>query len=367
MRFSARFGAVIAALLLNTADAQRKLALVGSFGGYPVETMSFDMETGSLSSVGNTFAGYGPDWFAFSRDYSKVFMTGEVDLPLTIGSVTSWSIDRASGQLELISNVSLDTPTHVALHPSERWIFTASWADGTTSVLPVKPDGSLGSPTKYSVGEHVHETVIDPTGRFVLVPCLGSDYIAQFLFDAETGVLTPNNPPYAKLVPGTGPRHLIFHPSYQIVYEVNEVNSSIVTWDYSFSTGTLSNPRYISTLPSSWQPGSSIQYAAEIHITRDARYLYASNRSPNATGLNNIAIYDVSPTGQLFPKAWESGGGDINYPRYFSIDDSNRWLLVANQLGMSVTTFEILPNGYLRKAGNYPATNLTSFVTVLPF
>jgi len=134
-----------------------------------------------------------------------------------------------------------------------------------------------------------------------------------------------------------------------------------------FETGLLTNPRYISTLPSSWVPGSSLQYAAEVQITRDARYLYASNRSPNATGLNNIALYDVSPYGELSHKGWEDGDGAIDYPRYFSIDDTNQWLLVANQLGESVTTFGIQPDGFLHKAGQFVATNLTSFVWVVPF
>ena len=171
----------------------------------------------------------------------------------------------------------------------------------TVAVLPILPDGSLADqhqllPLPGEPGPHrtqqpssqPHDVVFDPSGHCVLVPDKGLDRIFVFRFDAGTGRLTPAEPDSVKSRPGTGPRHLAFHPRLPIVWVLNELDSTTTTYRWDGQRGTLLPIQVITTLPTDFTGYST---TAEIAVTTDGRTVYCSNR-----GHGSVAIYATEAT-----------------------------------------------------------------------
>ncbi|WIA31513.1 hypothetical protein OEZ86_002405 [Tetradesmus obliquus] len=401
------------------------------------------------------------------------------------------------------ASVRTDDPCHIGLHSSGRWAATASYDAGTIGIVELLPapqaaavevsrtspaaamlldeqqqqqqqeegvflpaELQLSSVTTYPtelVGEAAHEAKFSPDGTLLYVPCLKSDWVRMFKFDAETGKLTPHSYPAAaaagpghpsgqvpaasqgsanpaaelaaaanlgagssndsngtaalaaagqgssgssgsssgdnraRLPPGSGPRHIIFHPRLPVAYVLNELSSTIARFDWDGSSSSSSSSsglltadfdqepdRIVSMLP----PGTSaepvcVKYGmtvvagsnppgdiactelcrpyggAELALSNDGRFLYASNRGlcegTPAAGKSSIVAFAVDQaSGALTALDWKFGGGDVQHPRHFSLtpDEANAFLLVANMHGESVTVFRRdASSGLLSKVG----------------
>jgi 6-phosphogluconolactonase len=239
-------------------------------------------------------------------------------------------------------------------------------------------DGSL-VPASSSIpqGPNAHQVVVAPrTGGFaLLVPCLGSDTIAVNIVGGEgnpacplPGSICPASTAQSR--PGSGPRHVVFHPSLpSVVYAINEKDSSIATWTFDPTTPALLNPTYVSALPPGVQPNASLWAAGEIAVSADGRTLYASNRAlSSAAGTSSIAAFRLAPNGAIAePIGWYDGGGDVRFPRHFSLTPDGQWMLVANQQGKSMTVFAVGADGSLSKVATTPTGgNNPAFVFALP-
>jgi 6-phosphogluconolactonase len=205
----------------------------------------------------------------------------------------------------------------------------------------VQADGRLGKPATVrqhkgssvnanrQKAAHVHATVFSPDNKFLLVADLGMDKIMVYAFDEKTGSLTAAANPAITIAAGSGPRHLAFHPNSKWLYLINELSGDVVVFEYN--TGRAKLVQTISTIPTGTQnPASS----AEIIVSEDGKFLYASNRNP----INNIAIYSIDQkTATLTNIGFQSTLGEG--PRHFSIDPSDRYLVVANQNSNSIVIF----------------------------
>jgi 6-phosphogluconolactonase len=167
---------------------------------------------------------------------------------------------------------------------------------------------------------------------------LGLDELLVYRFDAKKGTLAPNNPPYAKLDPGAGPRHLAFHPNGKYAYVVNELQSTITAFDYDAQRGVLTKQKTVSTLPKDFTASNN---TAEIEVHPSGKFLFASNR-----GQDTIALFSIAEkTGALtlvdhFPTQGRT-------PRNFQIDPTGKFLFVANQNTDNISVFRIDSNGRL--------------------
>ena len=143
--------------------------------------------------------------------------------------------------------------------------------------------------------------------------------------------------------PGAGPRHLAFHPTLPLVFVANELDSTVVTLRFDAERGVLSPLDTLSTVPAGW---TGTNYPADIHVAASGRTVYVSNR-----GHNSIAVFSVAAsTGALVLDQVVSTEGE--WPRNFSLDPTERWLLVANQRSDSVVVFGRDPeNGRLTPTG----------------
>ena len=235
----------------------------------------------------------------------------------------------------------------------------ANYETGSICVLPVQQDGSLGEATdvvqfsgsgpnpQRQAGPHAHMIVPGPSANSVLAIDLGADRLMLFHLDTERGTLNPAEPPWVQLPPGTGPRHLAFHPHRPLAYVISELQSTVTVCRYDGQQGEFAPFQTVSTLPAGFT-GENL--GAEIMVAPSGRFVYASNR-----GHDSVAIFAVGPaTGQLSLVGHESTHG--RGPRTFTIDPTGTLLLVANQDTDTVVTFCINQEaGKLRPTGHVAA------------
>ena len=170
----------------------------------------------------------------------------------------------------------------------------------------------------------------DPTNHFAFVPCKGADYVAQFLFDATTGQLTPNAVPMVATATGAGPRHLAFHPNGRFAYLINETNSTMSLYGFDSTHGTLTEMQTVSTIPSSF---TGTNTAAEVHVHPSGAWLFGSNR-----GDDSIVVYRLNAsTGEMTLVGFTPSGGDS--PRDFTLNPTGAFLYAANQDAGNVVPF----------------------------
>jgi len=278
-----------------------------------------------------------------------------------MGTMSAFSINRTTLHLKLLNSVSTkgSAPCHVTLDKTGKWLFVANYNSGSVAAFPIHADGSLGEAASFvqhsgssasperQAGPHVHEVVVSADNRFVMVPDLGLDQVVVYRFDPVKGSLTPNTPPFAKVAPGSGPRHLAFRSDGRYAYVLNEMLATVTGFQYDSKTGSLKEVQTLKTLPAGFTGTNS---SAEIAVHANGKFLYASNR-----GHDSIAIFHIDPLkGTLTP------AGDVptqgKTPRNFRIDPSGRYLIAANQDSNNVVVFAIDPKtGGLTPTG----TNLT--------
>jgi 6-phosphogluconolactonase len=161
---------------------------------------------------------------------------------------------------------------------------------------------------------------------------LGLDKLFVYKFNVKDGSLAPNDPPFAKSAPGSGARHVVFHPNGRWVYLITEMGNTIMLFDWDTKRGALSEVQTVSTLPKDFQ---GVSTCAEVRVHPSGKFVYASNR-----GRDSIAVFSVdSKTGKLtFVEDVPSGG---RMPRNFDMDPTAHWMLVANYESNNVMVFRI--------------------------
>ncbi len=260
--------------------------------------------------------------------------------------MSAFRIEPASGRLELLNQQSSGGagPCHVTVDPTGRNALVANYGGGSVSVLPLGDDGKLGPASAFvqhqgssvnprrQQGPHAHSINLDPAGRFAFVADLGLDKIMVYRFDAAAGTLTPNDPAWAAVAPGSGPRHFAFHPSGKFAYVINELASSLTAFRYDAPRGALEEVQTVSSLPAGPVEGNS---TAEVQVHPSGKFVYGSNR-----GHDSIAVFAVDgASGKLKLVEHESTQGKT--PRNFGVDPTGRFLLACNQASDTIVGFRI--------------------------
>jgi 6-phosphogluconolactonase len=269
-----------------------------------------------------------------------------------------FAIDPASGKLKHVASGPLaDSMAYIATDRTGRFLLGASYPGHKVTVNPIGPPGTVQPPQQVLTDHpNAHAILADPANRHVLVPTLGNDRVNQFTFDAATGKLTPNTPPAVVVKAKAGPRHIVFHPNGKLVYVVGELDGAVYVFDYDGGTGRLSEKQVVSALPPDFQGKPS---AADLHITPDGKFLYASERASST-----LAGFKVDPaTGSLSPI------GNVpteKQPRGFNVDSSGRFLLAVGQLSHAMSSYAIDPtSGTLTKLKEYPMGKNPNWVEIV--
>ena len=285
-----------------------------------------------------------------------LYVTNEGDEKTSV--ISSYQLDPATGSLTLMGEVSSggNGPCYISVDTSGRSAYVANYYGGTVTTYQVRTDGSLSQPVDHvdfhnheifghpgpvkpqQDGPHPHSTTLSPDNRFIIVNDLGDDTIVTFPIDPKSAYLGKPHL-FQTMAPGSGPRHIAFHPNQRWAYGIDELASRIDQYLYTdmreaagveaqaiFSSAGHS----VSTLDSGFR---GISWAAEVYVVPTGDYLYASNR-----GEDTLVVFAIDEkTGALTFRQRISCGGKT--PRHFSLDHSGNWLICGNQDSASVTVF----------------------------
>lgn len=276
-------------------------------------------------------------------------------------SAATLAIDPAAGTLSLLATAPLpDNMAYLATDRTGRFLFGASYPGDKISVNPIGRDGQVGAtPLQIlATDRHPHSVMTGPSNTHLFVPCLGGDVISQYTFDPATGRVAPNTPPAAEAKKKAGPRHLVFHSNGRFAYCTNELDATVGAYRFDEAAGTLTPIGTRSLLPSGHH-GSAPFAAADIHVTPDGRYLYASERASNTLSTFKID----AETGALAP------AGSVpteEKPRGFNIDPRGRYLLAVGQVSNHMTCYAIDPDtGALAPRRRYPMGENPNWVEIV--
>jgi len=345
-----------AALVAFTAASSRPathddlLAFVGTYTNKTdskgIYAFEFDADSGKLKAKGLAAAATDPSWVEIHPSGKYAYAANETGNQSTI---TAYSVDAQKAKLTQLNQVPAlgQDPCHLSFDRTGKYLFAANYSSGTIAVFPILPDGKLGEHTavvknagnlgpnkERQEAPHAHWVHVSPDNRYVFAADLGLDAILSYKFDATKGALTPNDPPLAKLNPGSGPRHVAFSPNGKYVYVVSELNSTVTAFQYDPAKGTLFEFQILTTLA---QDFSGRNDTAEITVHSNGKWLFASNR-----GRDTITVFSISPADGSLTSLGEfpTGGKE---PRHFAIDPTGQYVLAENQNSNSITVLKIDP------------------------
>lgn len=346
---------IVMLMTVQNLNAQEVYLLAGSTKGKSegINVYKFNTATGDLQPVSMIFV-ENPSYLVVSKDKKHVYSVTENGDKK--GAVNSFSFDQATGKLNLI-NTQLsngDHPCYISVDNTNKWVAVGNYTGGNFSVYPVKQDGSLGEAvqiiqhTGNSVNKerqekpHVHAVVFSPDGKFLAVTDLGTDKIMVYPFNPDSEKPVNEKAIEVSSKPGSGPRHIIFHPDRPFAYVIEELSGEVSA--YRLKDGNLEHLQSITSHPKDYKGDIG---SAAIKLSKDGKCLYASNRGES----NTIAVFAIDPSnGKLKSKGIAKSGGKA--PRDFTIDPSGGYLLSANGDSDNITIFKINgKNGMPEDAG----------------
>ncbi len=313
---------------------------------------NFDPGTGKLTSLGVAAESEDPSFLAVHPSGKYLYAVNEIDHfgEKKSGAASAFSIDQKTGKLTLLNQAATRGagPCHISLDKPGKVALVANYDGGSVATFPVHPDGTLGEAADFvehrgssadkerQTAPHAHWIGTSPDNRFALAADLGLDEILIYRFNATKGTLAPNDPAFAKLNPGSGPRHLAFHPNGKFVYLLTEMEDSVTAFAYKASNGSLSPLQTVSAFSTLRKDFKGPKEAAEIVVHPSGKFLYASNRA----GIDTISAFSINPAkGTLQLKNEYPTMGKT--PRNFAIDPTGKFLLAANHESNNIVTFRI--------------------------
>ncbi len=323
----------------------------------------FDEKTGSLTAMGLAAEIANPSFLTTDPQHRYLYTVTEPAnagslTALRGGSVSSFSIDPRTGALTFLNSMPAGGrgPTHLTLDNTGKILFVANYQSGSVASFAIEDNGSIGAMTAMDQhqgssvdparqeGPHAHEAVVSPDNRFLFVPDLGLDKIMIYKIDLAKRSFTANDPAYAAVKPGLGPRHFVFGAGAKFAYAVCEMGSSVVAFSYDAANGNLTPIQTISILPADF---TGEDQGSEIQIDRSGRYLYTSNQGMDAHPDlvdGRVTVFQIDgKTGLLKEQQIALSGGKLL--RYFALDPSGKNLLAANLDSNSIAVFTVASNG----------------------
>jgi 6-phosphogluconolactonase len=345
-----------------------------------IDAFSMDKSSGVLTAIGK-------------------FETGKLVMPMAVSPnkkflyaairsepfrVVTYAINPDTGALAQQASAPLpDSMPYVSVDATGRFLFTASYGGDKVAVSTIGDNGLVAAAAiqVIATGRNAHAILADRTNRFVYVPTLGANQVLQFVFDANTGKLTPNEPPAVSARPGDGPRHLVFAPDNRHLYVLNELTGNVTQLAIDQNKGTLTEVDSVGSVPpeAGLLPGAPQAavgaapsgaaapkaddrpkvWAADIQITPNGKFLYATERT-----LSKIALLSVaSGTGKL---TYVTNFATEKQPRGIRIDPTGTYLVATGEKSDRLTVYKIDQNdGRLAEINRYPVGNGANWVEIV--
>lgn len=304
---------------------------------------NFDLQKGTAALINKQSI---EDPSFLTTGFNNQFVYSVNELGNKLGGITALKLDKNSGEMSKINSAFSqgDHPCHVTIDSKNRYVIVSNYTGGNFKAIQIQKDGSLDTTNTQIIQHsgksinksrqekpHVHSAIFSPDEDYLLIQDLGTDQISVYdinLSKSNTPISVKPNSVF-NTVPGSGPRHLTFHTKKSIAYSVQELNGTVNVM--KFKNGKLSLLQEISmTNPNETRKNG----AADIHISPDGKYLYASNRGE----FNELVIFRIIADGTLSYVATQSTLG--KGPRNFSIDPTGNFLLAANQNSDEIVIFK---------------------------
>lgn len=313
-------------------------------GSKGIYVYKFDATSGKANWVSNTDSVVNPSYLALSSNKKYLYAVNETggDIP---GKVSSFSFDKTSGKLNFLNQQLSggDHPCYIAVDKKNQWVFASNYTGGNVSAFAVNADGSLKPYAQLIQNSgnsiikpnqerpHVHGTFFSPDQKYLYVTDLGIDRVLMYNFNpSAASPLSPKEPGYVQSQAGSGPRHLTIHPNNRYAYVIEELSGTVA--GYRLEVGGLKQIQRLSSHPKNYVGKIA---SADIRISPDGKFLYASNRGD----ANTLAIYAINKTtGMLTAAGYQSTKGKA--PRNFAIDPTGNFLLVANMGTDNIVIFK---------------------------
>lgn len=327
----------------------------GSYTGVTEEAVKwllFDNETGDLERVGGVSGIASPSFLTVDTFRGRLFAVSETDG----GEIVSYAIDWKRRKLTEINRQSTQgaAPCHVTVDETGKWLTLVNYSSGTVCLYPVEESsGAIGSMTdmvRHTGGSvnperqeapHPHSIYPIPgrSGHY-LVADLGTDILYEYRLDTAIGKLLPVGE--TNTIPGSGPRHIAFHPTEPAVYVINELSNTIGVYGMGAGGAEMTLLQTVSTLPAGYTGAST---CAEVAVSPSGLFVYGSNR-----GHDSIAVFRTREDGRLEESGHVSTQGKT--PRNFALSADGSYLLAANQDSDSIVVMKIGGDGIPVPTGN---------------
>jgi 6-phosphogluconolactonase len=358
-RYSLRSFALLLALIVSTlfaAAAEKPGKYLFYVGTYTEEgskskgiyAYGFDASTSEITPLGLAAETANPSFVAPHPNGRFLYAVNEVGnyKGANSGGVSAFSIDHTTGKLTFLNEVPSRgaDPCYIIVDKTGKYVLVANYTGGSIAVFPVLADGKLGEASafvqhtghgtdpKRQEGPHAHSIDLSSDGRFAMVDDLGLDELLVYKFDSAKGSLAPNDPPFAKVDAGAGPRHFSLRPDGKFAYVLAEMGHTVTVFSNDAASGRLQPLQTVTTLPKDFRGRND---DAEIQMHPSGKFLYASNR-----GDDSIAIYAIDGSkGTLTQVGIVPTRG--KEPRSFEIDPTGTLLFAENQKSDNIVVFKI--------------------------
>lgn len=342
---------ILSILVETPMNAQKTKILIGTTNKDVSESVAvceLDEEKETIAIVKKLKAGHGPGYITFLNNHLYAISTD--------ASENNHQTLRAfrfldSGSVEMLSEVSSKGagPCHIATARDGKSLFTANYGSGSVAQYAIKANGGLGDnlyaeqfsgksidPNRQKA-PHAHyiNTTID--NQYVLTADLGTDKVMIHRLDGDGRMQVNESQPYLEVPPGSGPRHLEFHPNNRWIYVLNELNSTISTVQYL--NGKFEVLETISTLPDDFE-GTS--YSAAVRLHPNGEYVYSSNR-----GSDSISVFEIDDNGTL--TLVQNFDEALGWVRDFNVSPSGKFLVAGNERSDEVVLLKLDTQGYIQK------------------
>ncbi|APY89454.1 lactonase family protein [Streptomyces alfalfae] len=328
-------------------------AYIGSFtaaGGLGVLTAAVDADTGALTVLSTTDAVPDPSYLALSPTGTTLYAVSET----ADGAVAAYHLDGDKPELRGRPVPVGSAPTHLGLYDGH--VLTANYRSGSVTAVPLREDGGLAAtPTselrhtgsgphpQRQQGPHAHQVLADPSGRWAVSVDLGTDSVRVCAF-GDDGLTLHRE---VAVRPGSGPRHLAFHPDGDRAYLLNELTPTLTTCSWDAETGALKPLSEVSVLVDT--PEGDV-YPSEVVVAPDGRFVWTATRGTDVISVLAIGAPDEAPR---LAATVPCGG---HWPRDLALHPSGRHLYAANERSGDVTWFTVDPGtGIPRRAGSIDA------------
>jgi len=317
---------------------------------HPVGVSAFSVDADGVLTLIETVPSDNPSFVALHPSGNFLYVSNEIaDYEGNdAGSMEAYAIDNETGQLTLLNTQAVGSiPAHLQVDPTGSFVVVGNYVGASFQILPINADGSLepvsseivitgsGPNAERQEAPHPHAVLFDPTGKFIATADLGTDMVRVYTVDGGQLALVSE----AAVEPGSGPRHVAFHPGGNFLYVINELTANIAAFAFDPATGQLGNiVQLISTVPEDFPEHKS---TAEIMVHPSGKFLYGSNRKfedhPEADAIVAYSIFEE--TGELTLIGYTTE--NIQFPRAFNFDPTGTWLYACNQKGDTIVQHAI--------------------------